>query len=132
MDAGGVIHDIAIHVRRFIEMALWWFIVIFGVYTIYHQGNNAILSAIDQRSFIDYVFILGISLAVYFVLLFLFQIIYRIVSNKWKNEGGRLHSEYGTRAERYYTRRPERIPVGCRACGGPYPECKAGCNLFDD
>lgn len=25
-----------------------------------------------------------------------------------------------------------RIPVGCQACGGPYPLCKDGCPLFDD
>ncbi len=23
-------------------------------------------------------------------------------------------------------------PVGCRACGGPYPYCKTSCKLFDD
>ena len=22
------------------------------------------------------------------------------------------------------------VPEGCVACGGPYPECKSGCNLF--
>ena len=24
------------------------------------------------------------------------------------------------------------VPVGCRACGGPYPYCKSSCNIFDD
>jgi hypothetical protein len=24
------------------------------------------------------------------------------------------------------------IPEGCSACGGPYPLCKDGCNIFDD
>lgn len=23
-------------------------------------------------------------------------------------------------------------PAGCRACGGPYPYCKASCKMFDD
>lgn len=23
-------------------------------------------------------------------------------------------------------------PVGCRACGGPYPDCKDSCPIFDD
>ena len=27
---------------------------------------------------------------------------------------------------------PLDIPVGCRACGGPYPQCKTSCKLFDD
>lgn len=24
------------------------------------------------------------------------------------------------------------IPVGCAACGGPYPYCKTSCPMFDD
>lgn len=24
------------------------------------------------------------------------------------------------------------VPSGCRACGGPYPMCRDGCNMFDD
>lgn len=24
------------------------------------------------------------------------------------------------------------IPEGCEACGGPYPDCRESCNLFDD
>lgn len=23
-------------------------------------------------------------------------------------------------------------PAGCAACGGPYPQCKSSCKLFDD
>lgn len=26
----------------------------------------------------------------------------------------------------------EEIPVGCAACGGPYPQCKISCKMFDD
>lgn len=25
----------------------------------------------------------------------------------------------------------EKVPVGCNACGGPFPMCKDSCNLFD-
>lgn len=24
------------------------------------------------------------------------------------------------------------IPYGCRACGGPYPDCMTSCKIFDD
>lgn len=24
------------------------------------------------------------------------------------------------------------VPRGCAACGGPYPDCKTSCKLFDD
>ncbi len=26
--------------------------------------------------------------------------------------------------------KPEKVPVGCRACGGPYPMCKDSCGVF--
>ncbi|MBO4579336.1 MAG: hypothetical protein J5715_04185 [Clostridiales bacterium] len=26
----------------------------------------------------------------------------------------------------------EGVPEGCQACGGPYPNCIEGCNMFDD
>lgn len=28
--------------------------------------------------------------------------------------------------------RDDMPPAGCRACGGPYPHCKASCKMFDD
>ncbi|MDE6019787.1 MAG: hypothetical protein K2H01_02140 [Ruminococcus sp.] len=24
------------------------------------------------------------------------------------------------------------VPIGCSACGGPYPMCRDGCPIFDD
>ena len=24
------------------------------------------------------------------------------------------------------------VPEGCQACGGPYPDCKYSCKIFDD
>ena len=132
LDAKGILHDIMVHIRRFLEMTLWWLIVVFGVYTIYHQGNNAIRSAIDQKSFSEKATIVGICLAVYLALLLLSWVINKVVTQKWKNEGIRPSSPSGTRAQKHYDRHPERIPSGCRACGGPYPKCKASCKLYDD
>jgi len=25
----------------------------------------------------------------------------------------------------------EQMPIGCRACGGPYPDCKTSCAMYD-
>lgn len=30
------------------------------------------------------------------------------------------------------TNDPNNPPFGCAACGGPYPDCKSSCNMFDD
>ena len=37
---------------------------------------------------------------------------------------------YFRKAERGKQKK-EKVPVGCEACGGPYPLCKDSCNLFD-
>lgn len=35
--------------------------------------------------------------------------------------------------EEYFDRPKEGdVPLACEACGGPYPLCADGCNLFDD
>lgn len=34
--------------------------------------------------------------------------------------------------QEYYGRHSEKIPVGCSACGGPYPSCCDSCPMFDD
>ena len=26
----------------------------------------------------------------------------------------------------------DEIPEGCKACGGPWPDCETSCSLFDD
>lgn len=31
-----------------------------------------------------------------------------------------------------YYKEKEEVPEGCKACGGNYPYCKSGCNMFDD
>ena len=40
--------------------------------------------------------------------------------------------EYYIRLANRYKPKPEKVPVGCEACGGPYPDCKTSCNLFND
>ena len=32
----------------------------------------------------------------------------------------------------WYAEQEESIPAGCMACGGPYPDCKSSCKLFDE
>lgn len=38
--------------------------------------------------------------------------------------------------KRGYEDKPEKkddyVPVGCAACGGPYPNCKDSCPIFDN
>lgn len=36
------------------------------------------------------------------------------------------------RGDEYLIPRGDMPPAGCRACGGPYPHCKASCKMYDD
>ena len=36
------------------------------------------------------------------------------------------------RGDDYLIFRDDMPPAGCRACGGPYPYCRASCKMFDD
>ena len=32
----------------------------------------------------------------------------------------------------YISEDPDDPPIGCKACGGPYPLCMDGCGIFDE
>ena len=34
--------------------------------------------------------------------------------------------------EEYYQKPDDDIPECCKACGGPYPNCRSSCKIFDD
>lgn len=36
------------------------------------------------------------------------------------------------RGDEYLIFMDDMPPAGCKACGGPYPYCKASCKMFDD
>lgn len=36
------------------------------------------------------------------------------------------------RGDEYLIFRDDMPPAGCKACGGPYPYCKASCKMFND
>ncbi len=132
LDAKGIRFDIGVHIIRFLETALWWFVVVTGIYAVYHQGNNAILRAIGQKTVQEKLIVAGICFAVYCVLNLIARLINKAVTKRWRSGPTRSYTQSGTRAQRYYESHPEKVPAGCRACGGPYPECRSSCNLFDE
>lgn len=40
------------------------------------------------------------------------------------------HNDYDY--EEYFEEDDTEPPFGCQACGGPYPQCKTSCKLFDE
>ena len=132
LDAKGIRFDIGVHIIRFLETALWWFVVVTGIYAVYHQGNNAILRAVGQKTVQEKLIVAGICFAVYCVLNLIARLINKAVTKRWRSGPTRSYTQSGTRAQRYYESHPEKVPAGCRACGGPYPECRSSCNLFDE
>ena len=47
-------------------------------------------------------------------------------------EGDESGDESGDNYDFYEDDDYDEVPEGCRACGGPYPDCMTSCNLFDD
>ena len=39
---------------------------------------------------------------------------------------------YYIRQSAQYKPRSVKVPVGCKACGGPYPDCMDSCNLLNE
>ena len=132
LNSSGIWYEIRVHIIRLFETALWWFVVISGINTVRRQGNNAILHAIEQKTTRELLIIAGLSIAAYCVIKLLVWLIDTAVTKRWQRETRRSSYKLGTRGQRYYDRFPERMPAGCRACGGPYPECRSSCPLFDE
>lgn len=127
--------DFRVFVHRLISMIVWWGIFGFVVYSVF-TTNNGIKIAIDQFSFKDKIVRIVITFTVYVVLLIMSQVFFEILSRKWGKqvrEGNRYryNKNRGKRKE-YYNQKYKKIPIGCSACGGPYPDCKTSCKLFDD
>ena len=49
---------------------------------------------------------------------------------KWSSDEMELGLD--ERGDEYLIFRDDMPPAGCKACGGPYPYCKASCKMFDD
>ena len=47
-------------------------------------------------------------------------------------EGEVMELVQDERGDEYLIPRDDMPPAGCRACGGPYPYCKASCKMYDD
>lgn len=51
----------------------------------------------------------------------------------YSNKIGKSEIIFDTDTDSFYsTDNNVDIPAGCSACGGPYPNCKSSCPLFDD
>ena len=125
-------HDRKINVSRwfprFIETVLWWSITAAVFYTIMIPGDNGIFLKIAQVSSQQRILIFGASIAIIIGASIIFGQLYNLFDhirvrildrNRYSQQSKSNHREVSK-------------PVGCTACGGPYPLCKDGCPLFDD
>ena len=72
-----------------------------------------------------------ITIGIIAVMNIITTLIFKIWSKSWLGEY-RFNKNQGTIGQRYYERHPEHMPAACKAWGGPYPECRASCNVFDE
>lgn len=52
-------------------------------------------------------------------------------TNKEEQKRDYIKERYG-HSMSYFNDNPMKVPSGCRACGGDYPDCRDGCPLFDE
>lgn len=77
--------DVVIFINRFIDTVLWWAIVVFGVYEIFHTGDNAIKEAVQDFSMPHVLFVLACIVALYILLCILMSVIGPKIS-RWQIE----------------------------------------------
>ena len=131
-DFKGKVSEAVALVFRFIETVIWWGVLVSGVLLFKKNENNLVYQAVKTKSPFQILLILGVSIGIYLVLLLISWLLFKSTIKKWKEDFVPKKVSLGTNAQQYYDRHPEKIPVGCRACGGPYPECRSSCNLFDE
>ena len=60
------------------------------------------------------------------------QIIMEVKEMIWTKKKRLDECETEGEKQEWYSQHINQVPVGCRACGGPYPSCIDSCPLFDD
>lgn len=116
----GIFYDIVTFIFNLLLMIIWWFIVIYCFISIRDSISNTNL-------LLNIFITIGIIVVMNIVTIFIFK----IGSKSWLGEY-RFNKNQGTIGQRYYERHPEHMPVACKACGGPYPERRGSCNVFDE
>lgn len=66
-----IIREIQVYISHLVSTISWWGLVFFGVYTIYRQRPNAILTAIEAKSGHSMYKLLAVVLAIYIALNFI-------------------------------------------------------------
>lgn len=123
--------DLKVHVWRLIYTILWWFVIVLGIVVI-RTKENVISQTIKSCPPTERLYIIAIFIGCYLLILLIAKLLYRIMMNSIKKAFNTTPSKNGTKSQRYYERHPDKIPFACKACGGPYPECRTSCNLYDE
>lgn len=131
MDAWEIKLDLKVMFINLLETVIWWGSIILAVYYASKNSQCALMSAMAKMEKKRVLIATGLMIAVIVLLNFIGWLLFKIASKRWRAEDTRTVSK-GTRGQRYYERHPERVPSGCSACGGPYPECKSSCSMFNE
>lgn len=125
--------DFGAFILTFIEMILWWTIVLAGSYYIV-ISDNVFKTVISQQTITELYINIGTSLLVLLIISLIDKIADGILRRIWKEQEYRERKRIkrNSNKDNYYERHPEKKPSCCSSCGGPYPLCRDGCNLFDD
>ena len=117
--------DFIAYLVGFIRTIVWWSLA-FWIYSTISRSDNSIskeLNTLSRDQTVQLIIITcGIVIGINIIVKIISKIMFAIyVKTENTHRAASMDMPY-----RGY------IPVGCRACGGPYPNCKTSCNLFDE
>ena len=114
------------YVLGLVKTALWWGLCVWAYVSINGSDNGISLetAAIPHE---QKLYLIAITVVIIVCLNIISKIVSKIIFVIWKRQTDEPISSY-TETEPYRGY----VPVGCRACGGPYPDCRTSCNMFDN
>lgn len=128
-----ILYDLWCMLLRLIEMILWWGVLIYSVDSVNKTPTCSLAMTINQMTKAEILQKVGITALAIVILNVFGWILSKIQMKVWQSRFERSEDESkGTLGQRYFYNHPEHIPSGCSACGGPYPECRASCSMFDE
>ena len=139
-------NDVLTYVLRFAEMLIWWTLRILAVAAIALSKESAIHLLIASLPLSGLIMRLLIVFLAWLLLLFLSQALFRRLTGRWRSAAAAKKGA-GKPPARARKRnlsinielgRPSKplprsaIPNRCKACGGPFPECRRSCRAYDE
>ena len=125
----GFIVDTLYFIEEIFFGVIWFVLFLAFVHTCFFSQNNPVGQSIQSLGMNSILIRCGIVACLYIAIIVFLRYKQKAFEKKVLKE---YESSLRKDKPDYYDLHPESMPKHCLACGGPYPDCKASCNLYDD